>query len=326
MIIAVIGAGISGLVTARELLKSNYAVMMIEKSVSIGGRLATRRVGVNDGQHLNADTGAQFITARSQIFKEKFILPGLEGDYIHVWNHGGFNDTNLTLSQNPSLDKHPRYSSKFGLNAAIQRSFADVLSHPNCNTLLNTRVKSIFFSQKDNLFSLELENDQKVSCTSVFVSLPLPQAIPLIQNIVTDGNFTCSIPNASDLLSMKAYDPCLCLIVIIPSVLSRTIFLNQNGAKKLSNDPIMWMASNNSKGMGMEGQESFDSITLHCNAKFSAENYNLSDKEISQRILEASLLSTYREQIISMSVKKWKFAVPLISVEGILENAVIQRH
>ncbi|MBJ7286116.1 MAG: FAD-dependent oxidoreductase, partial [Akkermansiaceae bacterium] len=45
MKIAVIGAGISGLVCARHLVASGQEVTVLEKSRSLGGRCATRKFG-----------------------------------------------------------------------------------------------------------------------------------------------------------------------------------------------------------------------------------------------------------------------------------------
>ncbi len=61
MQIAVIGAGISGLVCARKLAGAGHRVVVIEKSRSLGGRCATRKFG----EHL-VDTGAQYFTMRDE--------------------------------------------------------------------------------------------------------------------------------------------------------------------------------------------------------------------------------------------------------------------
>ena len=61
MQIAVIGAGISGLVCARKLAEAGHRVVVLEKSRSLGGRCATRKFG----EHL-VDTGAQYFTLRDQ--------------------------------------------------------------------------------------------------------------------------------------------------------------------------------------------------------------------------------------------------------------------
>jgi predicted NAD/FAD-dependent oxidoreductase len=61
MQIAVIGAGISGLVCARKLAEAGHRVVVLEKSRSLGGRCATRKFG----EHL-VDTGAQYFTLRDE--------------------------------------------------------------------------------------------------------------------------------------------------------------------------------------------------------------------------------------------------------------------
>ena len=62
--VLVVGAGLSGLIAARELQKNGISTAIVDKGTSVGGRLATRRIagGV-------ADHGAQFFTARTNIFK-----------------------------------------------------------------------------------------------------------------------------------------------------------------------------------------------------------------------------------------------------------------
>ena len=61
MQIAVIVAGISGLVCARKLAEEGHRVVVLEKSRSLGGRCATRKFG----EHL-VDTGAQYFTLRDE--------------------------------------------------------------------------------------------------------------------------------------------------------------------------------------------------------------------------------------------------------------------
>ena len=42
--IAVIGAGMAGLVCAQQLSQAGYSVVVVEKSRGVGGRVATRRL------------------------------------------------------------------------------------------------------------------------------------------------------------------------------------------------------------------------------------------------------------------------------------------
>src|SRR3712207_9580914 len=59
----VVGAGISGLLAARELQAEGWRVTVLDKGRGVGGRMATRRVGGG-----NFDHGAQFFTVRGGRF------------------------------------------------------------------------------------------------------------------------------------------------------------------------------------------------------------------------------------------------------------------
>ena len=58
--IAVIGAGISGLVCARRLQQAGHRVVVLDKSRGVGGRVATRRL-----HNTIADHGARYLGHRS---------------------------------------------------------------------------------------------------------------------------------------------------------------------------------------------------------------------------------------------------------------------
>ena len=76
--IAVIGAGLAGLVVSRE-LAGTHDVCVFEKSRGAGGRMATRRAGP-----LEFDHGAQFFTAQSEAFRS-FLEPLLEAGVVSEW-------------------------------------------------------------------------------------------------------------------------------------------------------------------------------------------------------------------------------------------------
>lgn len=76
--IAVIGAGLAGLVVASELSRRNE-IIVFEKSRGVGGRIATRYA--NDYEF---DHGAQFFTARSPGFRA-FLQPLIERGIVANW-------------------------------------------------------------------------------------------------------------------------------------------------------------------------------------------------------------------------------------------------
>ncbi len=79
MRVAVIGAGLSGLVAARKLQEFSD-VTVFEKSRGFGGRMATRY-----GGDFEFDHGAQFFTARSTEFQE-FLEPLIANGTVACWH------------------------------------------------------------------------------------------------------------------------------------------------------------------------------------------------------------------------------------------------
>ncbi|MGB5340365.1 MAG: NAD(P)-binding protein, partial [Gammaproteobacteria bacterium] len=76
--IAVVGAGLSGLVAAHGLSR-DHDVTVFEKSRSVGGRIATRYAGGCEFDH-----GAQFFIARSAAF-QAFLRPLIEQGMVASW-------------------------------------------------------------------------------------------------------------------------------------------------------------------------------------------------------------------------------------------------
>lgn len=77
--IAILGAGLSGLVVAQT-LKKHAAVTVFEKSRGPGGRMSTRQQ-----DDIFFDHGAQYFTARGRRFK-KFLAPFLQSGVVKAWN------------------------------------------------------------------------------------------------------------------------------------------------------------------------------------------------------------------------------------------------
>ena len=81
MRVVVVGAGLAGLVAARE-LAADHEIVVLDKGRSVGGRLATRRIG-----DARLDHGAQFFTVRSEAFRSQ-VDEWLSRDVARVWCHG----------------------------------------------------------------------------------------------------------------------------------------------------------------------------------------------------------------------------------------------
>lgn len=63
--VLVVGAGISGLTTAKELMEKGYKVTVLEASDRVGGRISTKEVSIA-GKTFEFDMGAGWIRGSSE--------------------------------------------------------------------------------------------------------------------------------------------------------------------------------------------------------------------------------------------------------------------
>jgi predicted NAD/FAD-dependent oxidoreductase len=129
--IAVIGAGLAGLVVARRLEKS-HDVVLFEKSRGVGGRMATRRAGTFQFDH-----GAQFFTARTRSFRT-FLEPLVEAGVVADWpaRFAELRRGQIVESRQCN-DDYPHYVGTPGMNA-IGKALASGL-----DVRLDTAVTSL---------------------------------------------------------------------------------------------------------------------------------------------------------------------------------------
>lgn len=108
MRVAVVGAGIAGLLAARDLADRGHAVTVHEAAPQPGGRLATHAVSVASAAA--ADSGAQFLTVRTERFGALVAALVAEG-VVHEWCRGF----------GPEPDGYPRYAATGGMGALAVR-------------------------------------------------------------------------------------------------------------------------------------------------------------------------------------------------------------
>ena len=150
--VIIIGGGLSGIMAARTLMKKGIEdILIVEKSRSVGGRLATRRIG--EGK---ADHGAQFFTVRSPELQED-VERWLEAGWVKRWFG----------------TPYPRYTSTAGMNALAKQLAQSI------PVKLNTKVSSIR-DGRDGPLEVELENGEWITANQCIVTAPAPQALQLV--------------------------------------------------------------------------------------------------------------------------------------------------
>jgi len=200
--VAVVGAGMAGLVCAQRLQRMGYQVVVLEKSRGLGGRVATRRL-----QDTWADHGLRCLEdqgAFSQILIEKL----LEQDVIHRWTDvvHTLNGDILNGETLQESDRHPRYGAATGITA-IAKFLATSLEIGR-----GQRVEAIA-PTPEQIWALTLEAEKEtksVFAKSLVLAIPAPQILPLLEP------FAARMPELWAAVQSVRFDPCITAIATYP--------------------------------------------------------------------------------------------------------------
>jgi predicted NAD/FAD-dependent oxidoreductase len=224
MNVVVIGAGLSGLMAAQSLQAQGHKVLVVDKGRSVGGRLATRRIGT-----ATLDHGAQFFTVRSDEFA-KHVDAWLQQGVVREWCKGF-----------ATADGHSRFVGVGGMNA-IAKHLATSLE-VRCNTLAFAIERGA-----TTAWRLKIDDGSFIDADSLIVTCPIPQAYALL--------VTANVQPPDELLATE-YHRTLGLLATLdapPNVASpggiqdpddTFSFVADNQAKGLSETPAITLNANN---------------------------------------------------------------------------------
>ncbi len=277
----IIGAGMAGLMAAQTLRERGYSIQLIERGRSVGGRLATRRVGAGG----LADHGAQFFTVRSDTL-QTWVDRWLAQDLVYVWGEG-WSDGSVKRSAG---DGHARYACRGGMN-----SLAKHLAR-NLDISINRLVTGI--QPDDSGWTLEDSAGSVYQSKGLVMTPPVPEALALLTKNGIDLR-----EDDHNALRRIRFGPCLCGIHEIEGGLE----LPAPGAVQNFQANVYWVADNQAKGISQTAV-----VTSHANAKFSRQNWDAPEADII-RELESAVQPYLKEGacIIQTQLKKWRYSVPL---------------
>jgi hypothetical protein len=279
--VLIIGAGISGLMAARILKRNGYSATLIDKGRSVGGRLATRRIG--EGL---ADTGAQFFTVRHGEF-QSFVNQWMTDDLAFVWSHG-WSQGSITDTHN---DGHPRYAIKGGFNALPKYLARGLECH------VDTEINSLHFDG-EKWITAASTNGSRFEARALLLTPPVPQSLALLENS------TIRLADADQqALAKIQYVPCLCGLFWLEG----DVYLPQPGALQRTYADVPWIADNQRKGISPAARI----ITIHAGHAFSRAHYETSDEELISRF-KAELVSFMNPaaHIREAQIKRWRYSMP----------------
>ncbi|MCW6049757.1 FAD-dependent oxidoreductase [Lyngbya sp. CCAP 1446/10] len=292
--VAVIGAGMAGLICARQLRLAGYSVVVVEKSRGPGGRVATRRV-----HGTRADHGARYLEPQGDAV-QGLIEVLLDRHILKLWTDsvGEFRQGEI-LSIPTSC-----YVAPAGMNA-VGKYLAEDL-----DIWYGRRVQAM--SATDHQLwqlSLEVTDDnleipQELIAKAVVVAIPAPQALMFL-----DSEIGLS-PDFIDKLRSVEYDPCITVMAGYPAERNSELS-NLNPQWKSVSFPddsdLAWV--------GLDSSKRFDPqqpvFVVHSTANFAdryleATDLNIIGQELLDRTSEH--LMPWLNQPEWLQVHRWRYA------------------
>ncbi|WP_310490025.1 FAD-dependent oxidoreductase [Chamaesiphon sp. VAR_69_metabat_338] len=251
--IAIVGAGMAGIVCARELQAAGQqGIAIFEKSRGVGGRLTTRRMF-----DTCVDRGTCYISPKGAEFQSLFDRL-IAANIVEIWT-----DTTHTLTAAGEIladpDLYPRYVTPNGMNQ-IAKYLATDLD-------LRCGQRAISIVPDGNLWRLKLEGTEsaEILTRQVILAIPAPQAVDLLAPLadILPGEF---------LAALKAVDfyPSIAIAAgYTPIQLAEwETAYPQVKAVTCTDDPILaWLGVDSSK----RHQPAPPAFVLQSTAKFAAK-------------------------------------------------------
>ena len=275
MKVVIVGAGLAGLVAAHELVAAGVDVSIVDKGRSVGGRLATRRIG-----DARLDHGAQFFTVRTPAF-QRCVDDWLDRDIVHVWNHGFDSDAS---------DGHPRFVATNGMNS-LAKDLAARLDATTCSIETSTMAFTIKAAEADAGWDVVIDDATVRSGDAVILTSPLPQSLALLIDSGIEMDST---------LMRTEYDRTIGLLAVLdgPSAVP------DPGGVHDGDDVFSFIGDNRAKGIS-----TLDAVTFHANPEWSEAHWD--DDDTLLELLTAEAQRWLGDaKIIDAQVKKWRLATP----------------
>ena len=181
MRVVVIGAGLAGLMAAKQLHNNGHDVVVLDKGKSPGGRLATRRIGDSTLDH-----GAQFFTVRESEFDHR-VQEWVQAGIVREWCTGF-----------SSQDGHPRYIGTHGMNGIAKHLAQGLKIH--CNTFVFEVTRN-----EDRTWTIKIDDGTVFQSDALVVTCPLPQAYSLLITAhvdIPEALFKCEYDRTIGLLAV----------------------------------------------------------------------------------------------------------------------------
>lgn len=175
--VVVIGAGLSGLICAKELTQAGLNIRVVEKSAGVGGRMATRRL-----QGTWADHGAQYVSVHGEEFG-RFITSLQHQGIVREWTRSIAQLTPEGTQTPNSGWIYPRYTCPLGMTAIAKHIVNELTSSKRSPEIsLSTRIISV--SHTAQTWQLTTDSGEEILTPAIVSTIPAPQFLALFHHIL----------------------------------------------------------------------------------------------------------------------------------------------
>ena len=277
--VAIVGAGISGLICAWTLVEHGFSITVLEKSRGVGGRMSTRRAPYE----LRFDHGAQYFTARDPRFRE----------YVQAWTNDGIVAPwlgEIVVVENGAVTERKAGTDRFvavpGMNA-IAKHLARGL-----DVRLQTQVTEI--TRQGKQWRLSSEEDDVGHFDVAIISAPALQT----------GKLLKSAPQLADRANAIEMNGCWALMLAFERPLE-TAF---DGAF-VHGSPLSWIARNSSKPGRDTAHETW---VAHASPEWSEANLESEPASVQPTLIDEFWRATGTQpaEPIYATAHRWRYAIP----------------
>jgi photolyase PhrII len=277
--VAIVGAGLGGLMAARTLRDHGLSVRVFDKSRGVGGRLATRRAPSG----VFFDHGAQYFTVRDCRFA-RYVRSWMETGLVEPWQG---KIVQLAAGQviNDKSD-HQRYVGTPAMNSIARHLAADL------DISRETHVRRL--ERSESGWQLYADGDRQLGEFDIVIAnCPPPQALELWP----------AHSNLRETIASVEMEPCWSVLVELESSLDLPF-----DAAFVDNSPLSWIASDSAKPQRPSGV----TWVMHASSQWSREHLDDDAEEVLPDLLDAFSEATgaHISDPITIAAHRWRFAKP----------------
>lgn len=301
-LVAVIGAGLSGLSCATALASSGSTVHVLDKSRGASGRMSTRR-GADERGTWQCDHGAQYFTARDPAFRAEVARWQAAGVAAPWSAQLSCFDGQRWSASSSTVDRFvgtPRMTSPAAwLVQEMSKNFASPSTHaglldeePQTGLQTQTTVRALERIGKRWAIATVEHGVLPLQYDAVVLAVPSPQAIPLLRPLSTEAaQLACGIGMRGSWALMLRFEG--------------TVDLPFDGAF-INAGPLRWVARDSSKP-GRGGPETW---LVHASAEWSEAHMEDDAGSVSSVLLAAfaALGGCSPAAPVALSAHRWRYA------------------